>query len=76
MNNCLPPNLPSLFSRSSRWQDTTMTDGHSVESFMSIQPKREPHSSERSDAYIRAITLSLNQSVPIDEDPTTPPAPT
>jgi hypothetical protein len=52
-----------------------MSDGHSVELVMNIQPKREPHSSERSDAYIRAITLSLNQFATTDEDPTTPPAP-
>jgi hypothetical protein len=53
-----------------------MSDGHGVELVMNIQPKRELHSSEWSDAYIRAITLSLNQSVAIDEGPTTLPAPT
>ena len=38
-----------------------------------IQSKLEPDSSERSEAYLRAILLSLNRSIVPDEDPAAPP---
>ena len=39
-----------------------------------VQSKLGPDSSERSEAYLRAILLSLNRSVAPDEHPTAPPA--
>jgi len=38
-----------------------------------IQSKLEPDSGERSEAYLRAILLTLNRSVVPDEDPIAPP---
>jgi hypothetical protein len=38
-----------------------------------IQSKLQPDSSERSEAYLRAILLSLNRSIVPNEDPATPP---
>ena len=38
-----------------------------------VQSKLEPDSSERSEAYLRAILLSLNRSTAPDEDPIGPP---
>ena len=39
-----------------------------------VQPKLEQDSSERSEAYLRAILLSLNGSIFPEEEPTIPPA--
>jgi hypothetical protein len=39
-----------------------------------IQSKLQPDSSERSEAYLRAILLSLNRSIVPNEDPAAPPA--
>jgi len=39
-----------------------------------VQSKLQPDPSERSEAYLRAILLSLNRSIASDEDPATPPA--
>ena len=41
---------------------------------IAVQSKLEPDSGGRSEAYLRAIFLSLNRSTAPDEDPTTPPA--
>ena len=41
---------------------------------IAVQSKLEPDSGERSEAYLRAILLSLNRSITPDEDPATPPA--
>jgi len=38
-----------------------------------VQSKLEPDSTERSEAYLRAILISLNRSIVPDEDPTAPP---
>jgi hypothetical protein len=41
---------------------------------LDVQSKLQPDASERSEAYLRAILLSLNRSVAPNEDPAAPPA--
>ena len=48
--------------------------GHCSAFVIDVQSKLEPDSAERSEAYLRAIFLILDQSISPNEDPAAPPA--